>query len=293
MIKPISNSSECQIERLQNKTQDAQLVNRVVGGTGMSPWEAKVLVEEVRDVYFNTHKNQPMQSGQLLYSCVAASEGAGKPIEECRKVNVRLTVHSNDDYVSFGRPGHAEGITQMRRNKILRVTEEARDQKGLLSQEDLAVIFCCDVRTVRRDIRELRKKGITAATRGTIKDIGPGVTHRELALRKWLEGVETVDVARDINHSVNAVERYIQTFSRVVFLNRKGFAPLQISLTLGISSTSTQIYLDIYGKYRGSRKFLQRFEEIDIIGSAHYEAEDEKKGIRSQEKNIKNAWRRS
>ena len=174
----------------------------------------------------------------------------------------------------------------------MRMTEEARDQGGLLTQEDLALILCCDVRTVRRDIKDLRKRQITVATRGTIKDIGPGISHRELAIRKWLEGTEPVDVARGINHSLSAVERYIQHFSRTVFLRRKQFAPLQIALTLGCSSSSTEIYLNLYEKYHRKRKYKQRFEEIDIIGSAHYVAEDEKKGILSHVKTTENAWRR-
>lgn len=291
MIKSTGNYRESQVERLQAKTQDQQLINRVVVGTGMSPWEAKVLVQETRDVYFSTPESHPMRSGQLLYSCIASHEGAGKPLKECQMVSVRLTLHSADDSPGYGKPGYCGNMTDLRRQKILRMTEEARDQGGLLTQEDLGSILCCDDRTIRRDIKALRAQEIIVGTRGTIKDIGPGVTHRELAIRKWLEGQEPVDVARDINHSLNAVERYLQHFSRTVFLRRKKFAKLQISLTLGCSSASTGVYLELYEKYHRKRKYKQRFEEIDIIGSAHYEAEDEKKGILLPEKNTKNVWR--
>jgi len=36
----------------------------------------------------------------------------------------------------------------------------------------------CDSRTIRRDVKNLKEKGIIVPTRGTEKDIGPGVTHR-------------------------------------------------------------------------------------------------------------------
>ena len=293
MIRSNSDYRESQVERLNAKTQDRQLINRVVEGTGISPWEARVLVQETRDVYFSSPENQPMRSGQLLYNCVAASEGAGKPLDECQMVSVRLTLHSAEDSPGYGKPGYSDDISGLRQQKIMRMTEEARDQGGLLTQEDLALILCCDVRTVRRDIKALREREITVATRGTIKDIGPGVSHRELAIRKWLEGAEPVDVARNINHSLNAVERYIQHFSRTVFLREKKFAPLQIALTLGCSTSSTEIYLGLYEKYHRRRQYKRRFEEIDVIGSAHYVVEDEKKGIHSPEKITGNAWRRS
>lgn len=293
MIKTNSNYRESQAGRLNAKTQDQQLINRVVEGTGISPWEAQVLVQETRDVYFSCPENQPMRSGQLLYNCISSMEGAGKPLDKCQMVSVRLTLHSTEDSPGYGKPGYSEDISGVRQQKIMRMTEEARDQGGLLTQEDLASILCCDVRTVRRDIKDLRKLEITVATRGTIKDIGPGVSHRELAIRKWLEGDEPVDVARDINHSLNAVERYIQHFSRTVFLREKKFAPLQIALTLGCLSSSTEIYLNLYEKYHRKRKYKQRFEEIDIIGSAHYVAEDEKKGIHSPEKSTGRVWRQS
>lgn len=46
----------------------------------------------------------------------------------------------------------------------------------------------CDSRMVRRDIADLRKAGIVVPTRGTVRDIGPGVTHKAVAVRLWLEG---------------------------------------------------------------------------------------------------------
>jgi len=54
------------------------------------------------------------------------------------------------------------------------------------------------VRTIRRDIESLRQKEIIVATRGQVRDIGPGVTHRGIAVRLWLEGKEPVEIARHI-----------------------------------------------------------------------------------------------
>lgn len=291
MIEVSSSSTESQINRLLEKTPEQQMINRVIDGTGISPWEARVLVEEVKKVYIPGMQFQ-LAGGQMLYTCVASSEGAGKPINECRMVTVALTLISQEDRPVFGEPGYGNGIAQQRSKKILRITEEARDQGGLLSQEDLSQILCCDVRTIRRDIMELKKAGTIVATRGTIKDIGPGVTHRELAIRHWLDGKEVVDVARAINHSVAAVERYIHDFSRTVYLRRKDFAPLQIAMTIGRSAESVNIFLAIYEKYRNSKNFISRFEYIDLVGGVYYESVDEKKTPSSPKTDSKKIWRR-
>lgn len=292
MLEVSSGNIESQIRRLNEKSLDHQMINRAVAGTGISPWEARILVDEVRNVYFSVPENAPLNSGQMRYSCVASGEGAGKPVRECSMVSVVLTLISPDDRPGVCDPGHVDGLEPLRQKKMMRITEEARDQGGLLSQEDLAQILSCDVRTVRRDVGELKRKGIVVATRGTVKDIGPGVTHREMALRHWLEGKERVDVARTIKHSLAAVERYIQDFSRTVFLYRKSLSRLQIALAIGRSSASVAIYIGIYEKYRGRQDFKSRFGEIDIIGTAHYEAEDEKKTRPSQDTNTRKDWRR-
>jgi len=69
------------------------------------------------------------------------------------------------------------GLGAKRRSQILRMATEAVDQGGLLSQEDVAQILGNDVRTIRKDIQELKKQGLEVPTRGQQKDIGPGKTH--------------------------------------------------------------------------------------------------------------------
>ena len=40
------------------------------------------------------------------------------------------------------------------------------------------------------------------STRGTVNDIGPGVTHKGIAIRLWLDGKEPTEVALIIHHSL-------------------------------------------------------------------------------------------
>lgn len=289
MMRP-EMRAEDQARRLELKTQDQRLKVLAVEGTGISPWEAEVLVGVTREVYFAEPDGGPLRTGQVRYECVAMGEGAGKPIKECRLVTVVLTLFEpKEDLMVW----HRQGQAVRRKVLVQRLTEEAREQGGLLSQEDLALLLFCDTRTVRRDIQELREQqGIFVATRGQIQDIGPGVSHKGVAIAHWLAGLETVEVARRINHTLHAVERYVHTFCRVVYLVRKGFHPHQIALTVGISSGGVRTFLEIYEAHRKKPDYARRFEEIDLIGATHYEAEDLEKGGPSRGLEASNVSRR-
>lgn len=278
MIQTTSDRRVGQERRLNVKSQDHRLVSLAVEGAGISPWEAQVLVDVVRQVYFFDGTDRPMADGQMRYSCVAADQGAGCTMDRCRKVSVVLTIHDKDDQAVM----HRCGGPALRQQRICRLSDEAREQGGLLSQEDLGHLLMCDERTIRRDIAALRRAGIVVATRGQQKDIGPTVSHKGVAIRHWMEGDEPVAVARRINHSLHAVERYLNHFSRVAFLLTKGFQPLQIALTVGISTASVETYSRVYDAYAGQRQYARRFEEIELIGQEHYDALDEKKGAHSQ-----------
>jgi len=216
------------------------------------------------------------------------SEGAGKPLSECRLARVVLTIHDSDDIKRAGK----EGADGLRRHCILRFTEEAREQERLLTQEDLARLLHCDVRTIRRDVKHFLDCGIRVATRGQQKDIGPGVTHRGVAIRHWIEGKEPVEIARRINHSLCAVERYIQAFARIVFLDQKQFDSYSMALSMGVSLASIKTYQAVLEEHKSSPEFKRRSKEIELIGRKFYEAQDFQKGGSSQNERAPNEWRK-
>lgn len=170
------------------------------------------------------------------------------------------------------------GAEMLRRHRVGRLCEEARDQGGLLTQEDLAQILSCDARTIRRDIKVLKTLGIHIPTRGQQKDIGATLTHKGVAIRHWLEGKEPQEVARAINHSLRAVERYLNHFARIIYCAGHGFSVLQIAFALGTSNASVRAYLDIYEEFKHKEGFRLRLAELEAIGAAHHESGDAKKG---------------
>lgn len=275
-IKIQQNTKACQEERLKIKSLGQRMKRLAVEGTGLSPWEAEVLVDAINEVYFSDPDLKVLSHGQMKYACISAKEGAGKPLASCQLVSVSLQMLDEEDRQGLPSAGKQGSIVR-RHRKITRLTEEAREQGGLLSQEDLATLLDTDVRTIRRDVHALRKDGIVVATRGQQKDIGPGVSHRGVAIRLWLDGKEPVEVACAINHSIGAVENYLEKFKRVAYLRGKSFDDFQIALTVGISLASVKTFVDIYKAYHRRSFFATRMKEIELVGHQSYLAVDEKK----------------
>lgn len=279
MDKRSTSGREAQAQRMAMKRQSARMLTEAMVGAGLSKWEAEALVCSVEEVYFSDPELAPVRDGQMRYSCVRGDEGPGKPLSACRKVSVTLTLlHPQDKQGLTGFADKGGMSAEVRQRRIVRIVEEAREQGGLLTQEDLSEILMCDPRTIRRDIKDLKERGFVLPTRGQQQDIGPGVSHRALAVEKWLEGKEPVEIARLIRHSVASVEGYLEKFKRVAWLSgEKGFNAFEIALTVGMSVVSVHTYLDLCAEYRGTAQLAQRVQDIQTVGQAFYCAQDEKK----------------
>lgn len=276
MVKSNTDFQEKQAERLKIKTIHQQMKVLAMKGTGMSSWEADTLIEVINDFYFNETGLKQLIPGQMRYHCVKADEPAGKPLNQCEMKTVVLTLFNDLDDKEL--PFREKDASIARRwRKLMRITEEAREQGGLLTQEDLAHLLMCDIRTIRRDIAALKRDGIVVPTRGTINDIGPGVTHKAIAIRLWIEGKEPTEVAKAIHHSLKAVENYLQKFMRVVYLRRKNFTDFEVARTVGISLPAVRTFLEIYEENKGKGLFKMRLEDIELVGHEYYQASDEKK----------------
>lgn len=198
--------------------------------------------------------------GQIKLLAVDASEPAGKPLDQCQKVTVRLTL---DDAQEDFQVRIEHGVDGLRRARILRVTAEARDQNGLLSYEDLAFrLFNCGVRTIVRDVNALRQRGVEVPSRGQQQDIGPGQTHRVQAVRLYLQGLEANEIARRLYHTLGSIENYISTFTRVAFLVDKGYGDDEIAFVMRRSSPLVTAYRKLLDQFRGRQAARRRLAEI-------------------------------
>jgi hypothetical protein len=274
MITLADTKSVQSAARLQLKTQDEALIRSAIAGAGLTPWEAGVLPEVVRNIYFEESASVPLRDGESRYTCVAATEGAGKALSSCRFVVVRLSVLCVAADLAVQQRDGAAGV---RRARLLRFACEAYEQGGLLTQEDLGLLLHCDERTVRRDIQLLSKNNIRVPTRGLVQDIGPTLTHKGQAIERWLRGEEPVAIARSLFHSLAAVERYLADFQRVSLLLMKQMDAVSIAQATHLSSPLVETYTAIYHQARKNLAYDYRFTELAQLPAAQKTAETSSK----------------
>jgi Protein of unknown function (DUF1670) len=248
--------------RLDAKTLDSLFRRRIEEGANCSPFVSQAILSTVKEVFAIGPQDADHQLGlgRIKLLVVAAGEPAGKSLAHCQKVNVELTLDAGqEDY----QVRLAYGVEGLRRSRILRVTAEAREQGGLLSYEDLAFrLFNCGVRTIVRDVSALRRRQIEVPSRGQQRDIGPGQTHRVAAVRLYLEGHETNEIARRLYHTLGSIENYITTFARVVLLGNKGYADDEIAFVIRRSSPLVAAYRKLYAEFAAKPVAGRRLAEI-------------------------------
>jgi DNA-binding CsgD family transcriptional regulator len=103
------------------------------------------------------------------------------------------------------------------------------------------------VKVVSRYVQEFQKEhNEILPTRGNIHDIGPGITHKGIIVRKKLEKKSTSQIAKETNHSPEAVDMYIRDYGRVKMLIGKRMTVEEISYATGISRGVVEQYKNLH-----------------------------------------------
>ena len=241
----INNSSIDKWERLSQKQQDVQFINRLQAGLNCSPFESKAILNCVYEVYQPFFDNSAsMKPGQILFEVVAVENSAKEKLSNCQMKTVVLTLDAGGDDLKVR---ELEGVIGLRRYRLQRIAIEAFQQGGLLTVEDIANrLLNCGERTVVRDIKAFRDKDILLPLRSTIKDMGRSISHRQMIVKNWLLGMEFSEISRKTNHSIEAIANYVDKFKRVVCLAKDNNEISTIAFLVKISICLAQQYYDLY-----------------------------------------------
>lgn len=241
----INNSNYFRWDRLNTKNLDQQFVRVIIDGLNCSPFEASAVLDAVYDVFGNYFdSSHSLKHGQVRLSVVSIEANGGKRLADAKQVAVTLTLIDDQEDLEIRKE---KGVIGLRRHRIQRICQEALDQGGLLTVEDLAYrIFNCGQRTICRDLEYFRNDGIMIPLRSTVKDIGRTLSHRVLIIRHWARGKEYSEISRDTCHSVKAVRNYVDKFKRTIALYHEDYNVTKISFLLRTSTALIQQYIDLY-----------------------------------------------
>ncbi len=279
MIIDTINRKEESSKRLALRSNTSTFMQVVQKGTSCSIFEAEVIADQAVQCFgLGPYSvDAEIQPGQMKWKAISALEPAGKPLGQCEFKVITLTLHNIDEdtevYNKFGN-------SAKRAHQIVRMCEEAYEQGALLTQEDLSLLLGSHIRTIRKDIKEYQNEhDCLVPTRGSKKDIGPGVTHRDKALEKFIQGQSPEEIARNIQHSLKAVERYIQSFCRIIHCQKEVRDSLKTALIVGCSMGTVNRCLELRDKYMKTALYQERLIEIEEVGTRFWESIDSKKKL--------------
>lgn len=207
----------------------------------------KVLVNKIQDLVEEFYPpNTHLRMGQVMWPAVDENETAsyGKSIEKTRLKPV---------FVDMIAPEDIEAILQGEKRKVIRqrasvrLFNQAKEQGGVFTGVDVATMMRLSPATISKYVREYEKENQkTVPRRGTIHDMGPSITHkRQICYKVIVEGKGIEEVARETDHSPEAITRYVKDYKRILTCLSQGLTPRDTSFVAKVSENLVYEYLNL------------------------------------------------
>jgi predicted ArsR family transcriptional regulator len=250
-------------QRLAAKTPGQRYLTVLEEDFDQAPQVAQAFLEEARSCLLG-HGEQ-LCPGQMRVILAQLDAGYGQALRQTATTEVIWTVDAGqeDRHVL-----QAHGAIALRQVRIQRLLDEALAQDAAATQEDLAQVLHVSVRTIKRDCKALEAQGVYVPTRGKLKGVGRGQTHKAQIVGCWLRGETYDQIALHSHHSLSSVQRYVQAFVRVVDLHRQDFADSEIALLLEMSVPLVQEYLAVYAQHDVPEYRARLTEQVERLAQA-------------------------
>lgn len=237
-----------ELERRQTKSSEGEFIWELENSYELSPKLSEQILITAKECLL---QDGTLMEGDIEVTVVGVEERAGKMMEQMERRKVRLTIDGGLEDIEalkeYGRIG-------LRQIKIQRITEEALEQGGVLSQEDLAKYLSCTVRTIQRDIIEIKERGIEVVTRGYLHNIGRGQTHKVKIIGMYLDGLTYSEIKLKARHSVGAIKRYLEGFTKVLMSEKRGiYRSKEIGQVTGLSEGVVKQYQELIEESKRDR----------------------------------------
>ena len=251
-------------DRCLEKTPEQLFVGTLRREFELSPAASLGILEAAKTHLFSS---LPETIGKIQFICASLNAKHGKPLSEQEKVTVQLTLDGGIEDLEIA---GTQGLVALRQYRIIRLTEEAYDQGGLLTQEDLGRLLHVSSRTIRSDIQNLIEDENTIHTRGYDHDIGRSLSHKTHIIDLHLSGYTYAEIMRRTRHSGHSIKRYVLSFSRLLLLKNRGIDELnQLSRLLNQSRRLTEEYVLLFEKYldgdRWPSSYLDLLEQLQAL----------------------------
>ena len=244
-------------QRQALKTPEAAFVHVLQSEFEFSARLSGEVLQTAQEMLVGVVPAATLRPGQVRAMVASFKAPFGPPLDETDLVAVTLTIDAGAEDVAVR---ERDGLAGLRQGRILRMVDEGLEQGGGMTHDDLAKVLSVEARTIRRDVRTLKAEGHLLHTRGPLKGVGRGQTHKVRILELWLDRAGYDAIARHMHHTAQAIKRYIGTFLRVVTLQRKGTPVEEMAF---LTQSSVKLVNDYLGVYAAARLVPARSEKLE------------------------------
>lgn len=187
--------------------------------------------------------------GKVIVSAIDKNESSGhhRGTKKLKQVPVQLDI-LNEKLINEYEEGRE--LRSIKIDYAAGLFTQAYEQGGVLSCSDVALLMKMSSSSISKYTKEyMLRNGMPLPTRGFVHDLGPSITHKEIIVGKFLEGKISNKIAKDTNHSQEAVDRYIRDYERIKICLKKGMSDDQISTATKLSPKLVAAYRNLYKKY--------------------------------------------
>ena len=155
-----------------------------------------------------------LKPGQMVWNAVDIRTRADS--NNPKFVPVILTIIDEQDIEKLA---NGTPMSKIRDHAIARVQNETHKQGALLSMRDIGLFSWRYGGAISNYRKKYEKEhDITLPNTGSLQDMGSCISHKAAIIRKIIvEKKDPLTVARETNHTMHAVDRYLKDFYRVQY----------------------------------------------------------------------------
>lgn len=243
---------------LKNKTLQTALSQRIrtefprIGGPRIGELCADMILEVLEH---HLRPREHVRHGQVVWTAISVDDPPRYLQHVCdvHLVPVVLDLSTPDDIDDrIDRMPAGQRLCR----KAIRLCQQAYAQGGVLSNCDLAELLCVGDSQVAVALSGYEDRtGKVVPRRATIHDVGTGLTHKRIICRKrHLDGKTSQQIAQETHHTIEAVDRYLGQYDRVLHCFQQKLDPGQIAYVLHCSQRLVQEYLAIIQEIAEARR---------------------------------------
>jgi len=187
-----------------------------------------------------------LKPGQILWNAVNKDTRADA--SNMKLVPVVLTIVEDEDISGLERKTQ---MSEHRKKVIARITNEAYQQGALLSMRDIGLLLTIVPSSISSTrIAYEKKHGLTLPHTGSLHDMGTTLTHKFQIVYKYVvDKKDPKTISSETNHSIKAVDRYLNDYNRVKTLYLDGKSEDYIKTVTNISKYVSSQYIEMIKQY--------------------------------------------